>query len=117
MATKTEKTEMTLEQENEKLKKELEALKGQKAAEVQDKANDPYRKVTITLFKDQSKYAQPLYVNVNDYNALIPRGKPVQVPFYVYMHIKEMQEQDAATANMISLMEDDYMKAARAAGV
>ncbi|MFZ5975206.1 MAG: hypothetical protein ACOYU3_07340 [Bacillota bacterium] len=73
-----------------------------------DPANDPRRPVQIKLFKDNDKYKEALYVNINDYNALIPRGQVVTVPYYVKMHIEEMLAQDQATASMIAELVDEF---------
>lgn len=122
MATKEEITTMLSDTtaENERLKAELEAMK--KANEEREKKreadeSDPRRMVTIELFKDNGKYKDAVYVNVNNYNALIPRGKRVSVPYYVYMHLQEMQKQDADTASMIRMYEAEWQKNSAAAGL
>lgn len=122
MATKDQLETMMSEKEleNEKLKAELKAMKEAKEREkeqAEQEANDPRRMVSIELFKDTGRYKDALFVNVNEYNALIPRGKRVSVPYYVYLHIKEMQAQDAQTANMIRMYEDEWKSNARKAGL
>lgn len=122
MATKEQlETRMTeAELENEKLKAEIKAMKeadAKRAEEEAKNAKDPRRMVTIELFKDSGRYKEALYVNVNNYNALIPRGKRVSVPFYVAEHIKEMLKQDAQTASMIRTYEEEYLANAKKAGV
>ena len=107
------------EKENADLKKAVEkAEKAEKpkAAPV-DPANDPTRLVEITLFQDNGRYKDPLYVSVNGYNAQIPRGVKVNVPFYVAKHIDEMLQQDSNTAKMITSMVDTYAEKAREANV
>lgn len=103
---------MTKEQLKEELAKaqaELEASK--RAAEVT--GEDPKRRVKIKLFKDNGKYKEPLLVSVNDYTALIKRGVMVEVPYYVAMHIHEIEEQDAKTAMMISGLAEAYAEKAK----
>lgn len=122
MATKEELTTMLDDTaaENERLKAELKAMKEEaekKAEKAKASENDPKRMVTIELFKDSGKYKDAVYVNVNNYNALIPRGKRVSVPYYVYLHIQEMLKQDAATANMIRMYEAEWQKNAATMGM
>lgn len=122
MATKDELAISLNEQEveNERLKKKIKEMEEEQAKreeEAEKKASDPRRMVTIELFKDTGKYKDALYVNVNNYNALIPRGKRVSVPYYVYLHIREMQAQDAQTANMIRMYEDEWRQNSARAGL
>lgn len=89
---------------------ELEAEKS--AADVVN--NDPNRRVKIELFKDNDKYSQPLAVSVNNYSAVIQRGVVVEIPYFVYKHLREIQRQDAETAKMIGRLTtewDDKVKA------
>lgn len=95
-----------------KLTKE-ELIARLEAAEAASKAeeivnNDPNRRVRITLMKDKGRYSEPLSVSVNDYNAVIKRGVPVEVPYFVAKHLEEMRAQDEATANMIGSMSADW---------
>lgn len=116
-----------MQSQNEALKKELRALKAEKAkreaeekaaaARAKENASDPRRMVEIELFADTGKYKDALYVNVNNYNAVIPRGKRVSVPYFVAKHIMEMQEQDRATANMIRVYEAEWKQRSMAAGL
>lgn len=72
-----------------------------------DEANDPRRLVDLRLPK--SKYqSAPLYVAIGDYNALIPRGVNVKVPYYVAEHVRECEEQDEKTATMLTEMQNNY---------
>jgi hypothetical protein len=68
------------------------------------------RPVKIKLFKDGGKYKEALYVNINDYNAVIPRGVEVTVPYYVAKHIEESQAQDESTAAMITELVEEWNK-------
>ena len=99
-----------LKAELEKAKAELaEAQKpGETAPANAAPQNDPKRRVTIMLFKDNGKYKDPLYVSVNGYNAQIQRGVPVEVPYYVKKHIEEMQTQDVNTALLIENHVKEY---------
>lgn len=55
-------------------------------------------RVEIPLSKEKKA---PLYVNVNDRNMLIERGKEVDVPRYIAEAIRESAAQDKATFRMI----------------
>ena len=103
-----------LKKEAEAAKKEAAKLKKtqQESAEgvkpQQDDPTDPKRRVKVRLFKDNNKYKEPLYVSVNGYNAQIPRGVVVEVPYYVAKHIEEMQMQDENTSMLIEIMTQEY---------
>jgi len=56
-------------------------------------------------------------VCVNDWNGLIPRGKRVSVPYFVAKHIDEMLQQDAKTASMIRVYEEEWKDNAKRAGL
>ena len=64
--------------------------------------------VTIRLFKDTGKYAQDLYVNVNDHNFVIKRGVDVQVPRYIAEVIANSEKQDRSTALLIERASNEY---------
>lgn len=72
--------------------------------------NDPKRRVKIKLFKDNNRYKEDLFVRVNGYTAMIPRGKEVEVPYFVAKHIEEMTQQDASTAAMVEGLVTEYQK-------
>ena len=103
---------MTKEQLKEELVKAQEQLASANAARAVD-SSDPKRRVQIKLFKDNGKYKEPLMVSVNDYTALIQRGVMVEVPYYVAMHIREIEEQDAKTAMMIDDLADEFASKAQ----
>lgn len=114
MATMMTKEELMarvveLEEKNAQLEAAAEA-----ASKPEPVNNDPNRRVTIELFKDNDKYSQPLAVSVNNYHALIQRGVPVEIPYYVYKHLMEIKAQDTATANMIGRLSADWKEKARA---
>ena len=52
--------------------------------------------VRIKLFKDNGRYNAPVFVGLNEYTALIPRGVEVSVPYAVARMLEESQAQDAA---------------------
>jgi len=56
-------------------------------------------------------------VGLNDYTALIPRGVEVSVPYAVAKMLEESQEQDAATALLITRMAGEYEVRAQEAGI
>lgn len=69
---------------------------------------DPNKRVKIKLFKDGNRYKEPLYVRVNNYTALIPRGVEVSVPYFVAKHIEEMTQQDVNTAALVQAFAQEY---------
>lgn len=75
-------------------------------------AADPKRRVRVQLFKDSGRYKEPLYVAVNGKNFVIPRGVPVDVPYYVAKVIEQSQRADERTAAMISRLEQDFQERA-----
>lgn len=50
--------------------------------------------VTVRLFKDNSKYKDPVFVGINGKNYLIERGKEVEVPRCVSEVLKNSLAQD-----------------------
>ena len=97
-----------LEEKNAKLEAAAEA-----ANKPEPVNNDPNRRVTIELFKDNDKYSQPLAVSVNNYSALIQRGVPVEIPYFVYKHLMEIKAQDTATAMMIGKLTTEWNEKSR----
>lgn len=86
-----------------------ESTKSAKPKAKAPKPVNPMERVTIRLPK---KKGQPsLFVNVNQYNALIPRGVEVSVPLYVKKHIDEMLAQDEDTMDMIEGLKEEYQQA------
>ncbi len=96
--------------EAEKIKADAiaDAKKTAAASEVVDDPSDPKRPVKIKLFKDNQHYKDPVFVGLNDYTAQIERGVWVTVPYYVAAHIREMEEQDRNTAEMIDMYTADF---------
>ena len=113
-------TKAELAEKNKALEAELEKMKAQMSKQTEgsaasavmaealpDKENDPRRIVCVRLPK--SKYqSAPMYVAIGDYNALIPRGVNVMVPYFVAEHVRECEEQDEKTASMLTKMQNDY---------
>ena len=50
----------------------------------------------------------PVYVALNDYNAMIPRGVEVSVPKYVYLHLQECLDADEAAALKLDQMQEEF---------
>lgn len=102
------------------LKEEIKLLKKQlsdkaKANEIKDKGvleNEKYMKemVTIKLFKDNGKYKDDVYVNVNDKSYLIRRGAEVTVPRYIEQALKNSLSQDEYVASLVERLSSDYVK-------
>lgn len=80
------------------------------------KADDNYwtEKVTIHLFKDSGKYKDAVTVGVNGRFWQIERGVDVEVPRNVAEVLRQSQEQDQRTAEMIESQARDF-EAARSA--
>ena len=70
--------------------------------------------VRIKLFKDNGRYNAPVFVGLNEYTALIPRGVEVSVPYAVARMLEESQAQDAATALMMTRMAGGFEERAAA---
>lgn len=70
--------------------------------------------VRIKLFKDNGRYNAPVFVGLNEYTALIPRGIEVSVPYAVARMLEESQAQDAATALMMTRMAGEFEERAAA---
>lgn len=68
------------------------------AAETDNKWNE---RVEITLFKDDGKYKDDLFIAVNGRRFNVMRGVPVQVPLPVYEALKNSQDQDRRAVEMI----------------
>lgn len=121
---KKAETKAELAEKNKALEAELEALKAELNAKtttaesaatenavsdtaLPDEENDPRRLVELRLPKSRYQSA-PRYVALGDYNAMIPRGVTVKVPFFVAEHVRECEEQDEKTATMLTKMQNDY---------
>lgn len=109
--------EAELAKKEAELAEAMEKLKAMEANAAQpepEAKGDPRRRPTkIKLFKDSKDYKDALYVNVNDYNAMIPRGVPVVVPYFVAKMIRETEEQDTRTAGMVEQYEADWDRRVR----
>lgn len=73
------------------------------------KEQDPMKiMVKITLFKDNDRYKDDLFVAVNGFTYLIKRGIEVEVPLPVAEVIRNSEESDRMTAIKIAETEDKY---------
>lgn len=87
---------------------EEQAQAAAQAAEPQP--SDPELKsqmVRIRIPRSRSNNA-PVYVALNDYNAMIPRGVEVSVPKYVYLHLQECLDADEAAALKLDQMQEEF---------
>lgn len=81
--------------------KDLAAKELESEKTVED-LTDLKRRVKVQLPLD-SLHKEPLFVRVNDYTCTIKRGVTVEVPYFVYLSIKEGEDADAKT---LMLLED-----------
>ena len=57
--------------------------------------------VKIKLFRDEGKYKDPLFVQINGRSFLIKRGEPVTVPVEVAAVVNQSLMQDGHAAQLI----------------
>lgn len=76
------------------------AAKELEAAKPAEDLTDLKRRVKVTLPLD-SLHKEPLHVRVNDYTCTIKRGVTVEVPYFVYLSIKESEDADAKTLMLL----------------
>lgn len=76
----------------------------------QKKAQDAYLNeyVHIKLFKDNNKYKDDVFVNVNGENCVIQRGKDVMIKRKFYETIDQSLVQDAYAADVMTGLTDEY---------
>ena len=68
------------------------------------------QRVKITLFKDNGKYKDDVFVSDNGVNYIIQRGKEVEVPLSVALILKQAEKQrDIAIKNQTAL-QNNYQK-------
>jgi hypothetical protein len=79
-----------------------------KAANPQ-KAIDPYEMVTIKLAIDRQDRG-PVFVAQGDFREEIPRGKEVQVPYYIAKLLEETEAQDEQTFLLMNQLTEHYEK-------
>ena len=83
------------------------AAKEQETVKPAEDLNDLKRRVRVQLpLTSQNK--EPYVVRVNDYTCTIKRGVPVEVPYFVYLSIKETEDADAKTLTMLSDLTSKY---------
>ena len=70
--------------------------------------------VRINLFQDNGRYNAPVFVGLNEYTALIPRGVEVSVPYAVARMLEESQAHDAATALIMTRLAGEFEQRAAA---
>ena len=93
----------------QKTKKKTAKAKGK-----QVDPNDPMRLVPVTLFKDNKRYKDDLFVNLESgkfrKTYQIQRGKQVMVPYCVAKKIEEMQQQGNKAAMLIDKLRNQYQE-------
>lgn len=73
--------------------------------------------VTIHLFKDKDKYKHDMKVILNGRAYRIQRGVDVQVPFAVAEIIRQSEEQDGKTADLIARKTGEHDAAVKAGAI
>lgn len=76
------------------------AAKELETAKPAEDLSDLKRRVKVQLPLD-SQHKEPMHVRVNDYTCIIKRGVPVEVPYFVYLAIKENEDADAKTLMLL----------------
>lgn len=94
-------------QEVEKAKGSAQPAKEQKAKKRFVKAA-PAEKVKIKLFRDNGRYAKPVFVAVNGHKFIVPRGVEVEVPAYIAKVLDESFRQDMETADQLMQLERKF---------
>lgn len=94
-------------QEVEKAKGSAQPAKEQKAKKLFVKAA-PAEKVKIKLFRDNGRYAKPVFVAVNGHKFIVPRGVEVEVPAYIAKVLDESFRQDMETADQLMQLERKF---------
>jgi len=113
MATSMTKEELLAQ--IEMLKEQLldaknEATKTVKHVDAKTANPENFRLVNVRLPRDNNRYRDDLYVNLNDKNYLIKRGVTVQVPWCVAEIIRQSADADEKTAMMITELTDSYVE-------
>ena len=57
--------------------------------------------IEVTLFKDNEKYKEDVYVAVGGKNCVIKRGVPVKIKRKYYLALKQSNAQDDAAAKLM----------------
>ena len=73
--------------------------------------------VQVRLFKDNDKYRDDVFVQVNGERLQIKRGEPVWIKRKFAEVLEQSMEQDARTARLIEESGSDYRAAARSVGI
>ena len=83
----------------------VEKTEAMAEAKAEAKAADRRSMVTIHLFKDDDRYAAPVFVGVNGDSYLIQRGIDVKVPKAVAEVLEHSIKQDAEAARKSQAMQ------------
>jgi hypothetical protein len=106
------KQQKELEAKDKELAKQQKAIEkaNEAPAPVEDTKADLKRRVHVQL-PVSSNNKEPMVVRVNDYICTIKRGVPVEVPYFVYLSIKESEDADAKTLTMIGELSSNFENA------
>lgn len=70
-------------------------------------------RVTVTLFKDNGKYKEPVFLSINGDNCVIQRGVPVSIKKKFALLLQEQQRQAKAAADNDEYWQSQFAKAAQ----
>lgn len=73
--------------------------------------------VEVTLFRDNGKYSDDVYVSVNGENCIIKRGEPVMIKRKFKEVLDNSAKQDRTAADMQKELSDEYAKKTKDLGV
>lgn len=102
--------------EAEKIIADAKASVSGELTEEQKKANEERKAywdelVPVTLFKDNNKYKDDVFVSVNDETCQIQRGKTVMVKRKFAEVLDASMKQDLETSELIEQKSSEYVKA------
>ncbi|MBE6704222.1 MAG: hypothetical protein E7583_03075 [Ruminococcaceae bacterium] len=73
--------------------------------------------VEVTLFRDNGKYSDDVYVSVNGENCIIKRGEPVMIKRKFKEVLDNSAKQDRTAADMQRELSDEYKKKTESLGI
>ena len=73
--------------------------------------------VETTLFRDNGKYSDDVYVSVNGENCIIKRGEPVMIKRKFKEVLDNSAKQDMTAADMQKELSDEYKKKTESLGI
>lgn len=73
--------------------------------------------VTIKLFKDNGKYKDDVFVQINGENVLIKRGEPVQIKRKFANLIEQSNDQDLKAMQYMDAKADEFERESKAKGL